>query len=125
MGDVGKILRVRGAIQATLEGLADSEAVMAGDAVGSGYTRLRKEVAAIVPSEDREEFDRLFPESAGSFGHRPMDKANKYHAAKGLLGQLAGWLRGYVDEAQFQAKADAYARERMKQGRGVGFKPSE
>jgi hypothetical protein len=41
---------------------------------------------------------------------------------------MAGWLGGLVEEAQLQARmkmeAEAYATERVKQERGIGFKPS-
>jgi hypothetical protein len=100
MPDIGKFLRLRGAIQSIVEGLDDDQAVMAGEALAKDYARLRKEVAVVVSPENEEEFSRLFPESVHGYGSGPMDYARKYHGAKGLLTQLGGWLQGFIDEAE-------------------------
>jgi hypothetical protein len=123
MPDIGKFMRLRRAIQSTVEGLDDDQAAMAGEALARHYVRLRKEVAAVVSPQEEEEFARLFPEAANGYGRAPMEQAKKFHAAKGLLAQLGGWLQGFIDEAELQARAEVYARERVKQKRGVGFKP--
>jgi hypothetical protein len=47
--------------------------------------------------------------------------------ARTRLGAMAGWLNGFIEEAQFEARlraeADAYAKERVKAERGIGFQP--
>jgi hypothetical protein len=38
---------------------------------------------------------------------------------------MAGWLQGFIEEARLNLEAEAYARERLKQERGVGFGPRD
>ena len=74
--------------------------------------------------EDQEQFDRMFPKRIqGQHASNPRRRAELFNEARGLLGSLAGYLGSYVREAKLKMEADAYARERVKAERGVGFKP--
>jgi hypothetical protein len=58
-------------------------------------------------------------------GDAPIERAQQYHSAKTLLASLAGWLSGYVQQARMELEARAYAEERVKAERGVGFRGSQ
>lgn len=120
--DVGKFLRLQGAIRAAHESIPPDHAVMGGTAMERAYERLRIEVQDAIPNEHLQEFDGLFPEHIGGFGHSPRGEAERFHAARSLLASMAGWLDGYVQAARMEMEAQAYAEARVKEERGFGFK---
>lgn len=123
--DVGKFLRLQGAIESTIEGAKGKSSTQAGLAIEDAYVRLRQEVREAIPEEDREEFDRLFPASidrvSRTLAQAPPRQVDRYGTAQTLLTTLSGWLGGYVQQARMQAEAKAYAEERVRAERGVGF----
>lgn len=126
--DAGKFLRLQGAIRAALAS-EEPHKVSADSMVGT-YLRLRATARDAVPGKDRDEFDALFPEKveAGSVGTlfdvlREGERGT-FFAARSLLETLAGWLGGYVEEARMAMEAAEYAKARVKEERGVGFKSS-
>jgi hypothetical protein len=88
--DIGRVLRLHGAITSTLAAVPIEQAGLTGEALPASYTRLRGEAIDIIPLKARDEFERLFPEDP---------KANE---ARVLLATLAGWLGGFVDEARMK-----------------------
>lgn len=124
--DVGRFLRLQGAIQSAIESVNDGQAAVAGPAMAERYETLVVEARLTIPETELEEFDRLFPKRIE--GPRPTGPGNMFGSAKmfndakALLGTLAGYLGGYVSEARMQLEADAYAEARIKSERGVGFK---
>jgi len=126
--DVAGFLRLQGAIRSVLDSVSEGQAAVAAEAMADSYRRLRHETRDAIPEEDREEFDRLFPETPPAITSRAMGRlgyeAAKFHAARALLGTMAGWLDGYVQHARMQMEAQAYAEKRAKEERGVGFKGS-
>ena len=119
------MLRLHGAITSALASVSEDQAVMAAEALGITYTSLRAEVRAIVPDGLTEEFERLFsPQVPGARARGPMGDAKHFSQARAALGAMAGWLDGFIREARMRAEVEAYAKERVKAERGVGFKPS-
>ncbi len=118
--DVGKFLRLQGAIQSALEEASGKSSTVAGRATEDAYDRLRDAVRDTIPEEDLEEFDRLFPESFVAL--TPLER---FGFAQTLLASLSGWLGGYVQQARLDQEARAYAEARVKAERGVGFKGSK
>lgn len=129
--EVGRILRLKEAIRGAMDALADKSATT-GDALPDAYKRFREETLGAVGPEHREELERLCPtwtreSTAGDFrrGFDPIKAGAAAEEARALLGQLAGWLDGFVLEARMKLEAEAYAQEKLRAERGVGFRPSE
>lgn len=126
--NVERILRLQGAVRAAAASVSENNAVAGADPMLSSYRRLRDEVRGAIPSEDVPEFDRVCPPNVPAFAanrSRALDQAGKFHAARSMLEQMAGWLDGYVRHAQLQAEAEAYAAERVKEERGIGFRSNK
>jgi hypothetical protein len=127
--DVPKVLRLQGTIRASLEAVPIAQAAHASETMAHTYRRARAEVLSAIPDVDREEFERLFPEQldqvTDTSGGRIGMQVARYNTARNLLGSMAGWLDGYVRAAQMQVEASAYAQERVKAERGIGFKGSD
>lgn len=126
MQDVGRFLRLQGAIQAALDSIPMDQAVVAEQPMKDAYLRLRAETRSVIPGETLEEFDRMFPTEVkvGPTGSsRMVIRAARFNAARSLLGSLAGWLDGFVQEARMTIEAEAYAHARVEEERGVGFRP--
>jgi hypothetical protein len=99
--------------------------------VSERLQKFRTEVEEMIGDDQRSEFERLFPawhrkSTAGSFrdGFDPLEASAATSEARALLGQLEGWLGGFVVEVKMNLEAEAYAKERLKQERGIGFKPA-
>ena len=129
--DTGRLLRLRGAITGTLASTERGEggrSPFAGEALGDAYNRYRSELLSLLPDNStiRSEVEALCPAFSeappGSrhdlFGHDAFTGK-----AAALLGQLAGWIDGLIEEAQMQMNATAYAEARIKDERSVGFRP--
>jgi hypothetical protein len=122
--DLGRYLRLQGAIQAALDAVDQGNAVVGAEAMRTSYTRLREEARSAIPDEQAAEFNRLFPAELPqpTARHSPQGlDAVKYMTARSLLASLKGWLDGYVSEVRIGVEAEAYAKERVKAERGVGF----
>jgi hypothetical protein len=128
--DVGRFLRLQGAITSALAAVPVEQAAMTGEALPTSYTRLRGEAIDIIPAKVRDEFERLFPEHPFTRrGHTSgprfaIETANRANEARAILGTLAGWLGGFVAEARMKQEAAAYAQARIKAERGTGFAAS-
>ncbi len=124
----GKLLRLRGAIQATLDALPPQQAAGEGEAMAGAYRRLRAEVCRVVHEEDEDEFKSLFPTTVDRattiVGSILMHPTARYSTGRGLLASLAGWLDGYIEQARMAMEAQAYAEARVRQERAVGFQRS-
>jgi hypothetical protein len=98
--DVGKFLRLQGAIDAAIESSKEKNSTQAGPAIQDAYHRLLQEIRESKPNEDQEEFDRLFPDtvvpSRKARQTDPVSALEKYGTAQTLLSSLSGWLGGYV-----------------------------
>jgi len=130
--DVGRFIRLRSTVKSASTSVPQGQEAVAGRALTDAYRRLRAEVAGAIPEPLSEEFSKLFPESVpppggGAGLGRLGAQAAESNAARSLLEQMAGWLDGVVESAEHQmridAEAKAYARERVKAERGVGFRP--
>lgn len=125
--DVGTFLRLQGAVDGAIDASKAKNSTQAGSATEDAYFRLRKEIRESIPAEDQEEFDRLFPDTViPSLKARsdagPASATERFGTAQTLLTSLSGWLGGYVQHARLEAETRAYAEERVKAERGVGFK---
>jgi len=122
--DVGRFVRLVGAIRAAIDSADPGLAAVAGNALAQTYSRLRAEARNLVPDDRRDELDRVCPETLqATGGSRMLLQAARFNAARSALSILAGWLQGFVDEARMAMEARAYAEARVKEERGVGFKP--
>jgi hypothetical protein len=130
--DVPKYMRLRTAVRNALDSVGpDASSAFRG--LVDAYQRLRAEARDAVGDDLVKEFDDLFPATidlgaAGTGNHSPtamLKQQEVANTARTLLGQLAGWLDGFIEAAQFdarlQADAEAYAKERIKSERKVGF----
>ena len=85
-------------------------------ALTQSYLRLRGMVRDLVEesSATLDEFDRAFPEIEGvavetdqhprTMAMRPMKYAPHAREAKALLGQLAGWVSGLIEELEYEQR---------------------
>ena len=125
MDDIGRYIRLQGAIRASIDAVPEGQAPVAGMAMVNVYRRFRAEAKKVIPSDHAEEFDAMFPDDVAIQRANPrddlLDSAARYTGARLLLATLAGWLDGFVQEAKMQIEADAYAQARVKEERGVGF----
>jgi hypothetical protein len=127
--DLSRVIRLREAVRSILESIPDrpnvGELALVIGGLPVAYANLRNEASNLVPEDTRAEFNRLFP----SVQPRPADYMNdvpivtvgRGSEARTLLAQLGGWLDGFIVKARMQSEIDAYARERVKAERGVGF----
>lgn len=106
--DVGRFLRLQGAIDAAASAVPEDHAATAVTALVGSYSALREEVRAAIDTKFHAEFDRLFPVMpvppapnvrAGFDPFRSADIANE---ARTRLRTMAGWLGGFVQEARLE-----------------------
>jgi hypothetical protein len=127
--DIGKFIRIKASVDAAL---ASADSATHAQGLSNAYGSYRTEILAMISGDGdlSAEFARLFPEHAFSgiadFG---PDMAVNYGKAKTLLSGVSGWLDGIIQAAQadvqIRANAEAYAREKVKAERGVGFRGDE
>lgn len=113
--DMGQLLRLRGMIQS-----ASSSVEATGDgaaALTESYVRLRSLVRDVMEdsSGDLAEFDAAFPEIEAvtvedrehprEMAMRPMKYAPHAKRAQALLGQLAGWVTGLIQELEHEQRS--------------------
>lgn len=122
--DLGRYLRLRGAVMSVVEGIAEAAAEAApaesSEALVQSYRLLRAEVREQAGWEFVEEYDRLFPdwdELAPSSSASPLAD---YQRARLLLLQLVGWLEGFVEQAELETEARAYAEARLEKEHNSG-----
>ncbi len=130
--DVGRFLRLRNAIQGAMDAIdADSQA-RSGIALPEAYRRFRAQAAELVLEEHQQAFNATCPEwkePLGGFTHsgnpaEALRQSRYYNEARVLMGALAGYLDGYVAETRLNLETEAYARERARAERPVGFDTS-
>lgn len=120
--DIGRFIRVRSAVQNALEGAGDLERVEAATALAEAYVRFRTEAIALIPEEHVEELASICP-SLNDQSMNPQtaeEFATLLGRSKVLLGSLAGFLDGYVQETELRIEAEERARLAAK---SVGFAP--
>ena len=74
-----------------------------------------------------EEFDRLYPEAHFSGARVFFEDLQREHGEVVVrMSGMSGWLDGIIQvnqaQRQLRANAQAYAREKVKAERGIGFK---
>lgn len=131
MMDIGKVMRLRDAISGALSAV-EADTLGSGNALPSAYTNLRQQVKSTIEDELQEEFESLFPAWShpplmGSRrpGFDPLKVMGVVNEAKALLGQLSGWLDGFVSEARLALEAKEYAEQRLREDRKIGFAKGE
>lgn len=100
----GRFLRLKSAIDATLESTGDSS--LAASALAVAYRDFRVEAHQIAEdTETVDEFLRLFPQPLPlaptkrlGAGFDPVTAGTSAHEARALLARLSGWLDGFVQE---------------------------
>jgi hypothetical protein len=122
--DVGRLMRLRGTIRATLEAAADyghSNGAVLVDA----YQAARAELRATAGEDLGAELDRIVPDRSFGGNETWQDKYD-FENAKLMLSRLAGWIDGLIEEAQYAsrlaAESEALAEARLKGESGIGFK---
>jgi hypothetical protein len=105
--DVGRFLRLQGAIDAAVAAVPPDQAATAVTALVGSYVSIRSEVRLAVGDEFHEEFDRLFPTmtvppapNVMNRGFDPFKSADIANDARARLRMMAGWLGGFVKEAE-------------------------
>lgn len=121
--EIGPYLRLRAAIEATINSIPDESQTSSGSALPKAYKRFRNDAVRLIPDEDIEQFLRLCPEWTQPLGgvQKPGTHARWFNEAKALLASLAGFLDGYVQETQLQINAEEYAKAKVADERGIGF----
>jgi hypothetical protein len=100
--DVGKFLRLQGAIDAAVASVPADHAATAAGALVSSYVTLRQEVRLVIDESVHDEFDRLFPmmEAPASpnvrRGFDPIASADQANQARTRLKMMGGWLGGFL-----------------------------
>jgi len=124
--DLGELLRLRGMLESAATGPADGDGA---PALTESYTRLRGLVRDYVEAHglNIDEFDPAFPEidlvefpehqHPRDFAARTMAHTPQAKRAQALLGQLAGWVSGLIDELTLDKRLRLEAEERVKQER--------
>ena len=103
--DVGKFLRIQGAIDAAVEAVPGDQAATAAGALVGSYLTLRQEVRLVIDESVYDEFDRLFPmmEPPASpnvrRGFDPFANADQANQARIQLKMMGGWLGGFLRAA--------------------------
>ena len=103
--DVGRFLRLQGAIDAAAAAVPQEHAATAVTALVGSYVALREEVRAAIDEAFRAEFDRLFPAMTVPpapnvrAGFDPFKSADIANEARTRLRTMGGWLGGFVREA--------------------------
>jgi hypothetical protein len=117
MGEMTKLLRLRGATREALQQLGKATDA---NGLSDAYERYRAETRLAVDPVDLEEFDRVCPTVKLPRYHFPSaEMVTTYGEAKGLLAGLFGWLNGAVEAAEFEAQTRANAEARARDARGV------
>lgn len=105
--DVGRFLRLQGAIEAAVDAVPADHAATAVSALVGSYISLRNEVRLAIDDQYHDEFDRLFPlmatptaPSAMRGGFDPFQSADLANQARMRLRAMGGWLGGFVEESR-------------------------
>ena len=122
--DLGRLLRLHGAVQAATDVTPDGNAA---PALTSSYLRLREQALELVDDERRAELDATFPiidtVELPSTPHPRLTSRLEAtggpaaRTAQALLAQLAGWLDGYIAALTLEQRMRLEAEERVKQER--------
>ena len=122
--DVGPLIRLRSTIRSLLSGAEKYESET-GAVLVTAYQASRSETQGLVGDAMADELDRVAPEPSFGGTETWQDKID-FNKAKLALNQLAGWIDGLVEQAQYTARlaaeAEAYAEARLKAEQGMGFK---
>jgi hypothetical protein len=113
--NMGQLLRLRGMIESaatSVDATGDAAA-----ALTESYARLRHQVGAVMTdsSADLAEFEAAFPridvveldqyEDPRDMAMRGMKYAPQAKRAQVLLGQLAGWVTGLIQELEYEQRS--------------------
>lgn len=85
----------------------DAHGGAAASALIGTYNRMRAEALLLIEDEDRPEFERLFgadlpPAATALHARALLGNQERAHEAMSLLGQLAGWLDGFVQAGRWE-----------------------
>ena len=130
--DVHELVRLKSTIESTVGAVDASkpeQLALGREPLHASYRSLRPRLRNAVDANLHEEFDDLFPEEPPDIIDRSHGRLGLHTAqaiqAKTLLEGMAGWLGGIVatatEKERMRVEADAYARERVRQERGVGL----
>lgn len=115
--DVGRFLRLRNAIQQSMEAVTEDVKAYAGSVLLEAYSRFHEDALMLVPQDDLEQLLKVCPDvnpqRIGQIRSGPgsgSDQAKAFVEAKVLLGGLAGFLDGYVEENRMRVEAEEKAR---------------
>ncbi len=107
--DVGRFLRLQGAINAAVAAVPADHAATALTALVGSYASLREEVRQVIDENLHGEFDRLFPAmdvpatANVRRGFDPIQSADMANQARTRMKTMGGWLDGFVQEAKLQS----------------------
>lgn len=126
--DLATLMRLRGAISSSVEGVPTGQSAAGGQAMTEAYGRCRDEVRAVIDESLTAEFDRLLPPAPTSRVSVGLPGAERFHGQRANLQRLQGWLDGQIEFLKFerQARLDAEAKAKP----SIGFdikkvKPTE
>lgn len=128
--DVKRFIRLRAAIEEAMAAVRPEDAAASGKAMPESYVRLRAQVLELLGDEDPslvEELNALCPYTDWPQAGRGdlFKNAAVYNEARSYLARMLGWLKGIIEgeqyESQVAANAAAYASERVRQERQIGF----
>ena len=126
--DLATLMRLRGAIASSLEGVPKGQSAAGGQAMTEAYGRCRTEVRAAIDDALAAEFDRLFPTAPTSRVSVGLPGAARFSEQRTNLERLRGWLNGQIEYLQFERQAQLDAAAKAKPS--IGFvikkvKPTE
>jgi len=120
--DLGSLMRIRGAIASSIEGVPTGQSAAGGQAMTDAYARLRSEVRGAIDETLASEFDRLFPAAPTSRVSVGLSGAARFSEQRTNLKQLQGWLDGQIEYLQFERQAQLDAQAKAKPGIGFNIK---
>jgi hypothetical protein len=117
--DVGRLIRLRSTIRATVEA-AERHTGKSGALLVGAYQAARAELKDVAGEDLAGELDRVIPDHEFG-GKEAFQDRFDFGIAKVMLSRLAGWIDGLIEEAQYAqrlaAEAEAYAEARVKGAR--------
>ena len=119
--ELATLMRLRGAIRGSLNGVPTEQAAVAGKAMMESYLKCRAEALTAIDSNLRAEFGRMFPTMIVSSGIG-AEAAARFNEARASLGRMDGWLQGQIEYLKYEHQVQAEAEAKVKADRGIGFK---
>ena len=116
MEDIGEFLRLRNAIRQASDAVSEDARGSSGAALPEAYRRFLEAAIEVIPEEHVSELTRICPDIdpqrlggvSGATG--AVIQSQLFVEAKVLLGGLAGFLDGYIEETTLRIEAEERAR---------------